>query len=145
MRAQLDTRVVRPRLEPPPGLSGTFPERLALFLRSRHGHAASGLLEGLAGALERDTRGALALIGTLSSPQRQAQLSVHFGVRADAQTRLKALLTQASPKLRCAIVQRLPAWQRAWFPKLSHRVDAVPRVEGPVGRLADRLIREVST
>lgn len=145
MRAQVETRLVRPPSTVPQGLGGSYAERLALFLRSRHGHGASALLEGLAGALERDTRGALAVLGTLSSPQRQAQLSVHFGLRHDAHLRLKGVLTQAAPKLRCAIVQRLPAWQRAWFPKLTQKVDALPRVEGPIGRLADRLIREVST
>lgn len=129
----------RPSLKQPDGPRAlAFEERVTLFLTARHKGALDELLAGFAAAPASRARAFATLAAAWDSPRRQARLAHEFGGRADAQERLKALVTAAQPPLRGALVERLPERLRVSFP-----LESAP--SSPAAKaLAARLVREAA-
>jgi len=118
-------------------------ERIALVSLVFGRERAEALLDGLRESEARRAKAALAGFTTLSSASRQARVAVEFGVRPDAEARLRAVMEEAPEALRREIFRRLPPYHRGLFPERQ--------VEPPdtaatlaVCALAERLIREAS-
>ncbi len=134
-----------PRLEPPrPSPPIALPlERMALVALVLGRERAEGLLEGLAEPAARQSKKYLAGFAALSSAQRQARVTVEFGVRPDAATCLRAVMEEAPEALRRELFRRLPPYHRSLFPE--RRVEPPDASATPgVCALAERLIREAT-
>ncbi|HSP80091.1 MAG TPA: hypothetical protein VLQ93_16290 [Myxococcaceae bacterium] len=147
--SSLERTVVVPmepsRPEPPrPAAPFALPlERMALVALVLGRERAEALLEGLAGPAARQAKRYLAGFAALSSAQRQARVTVEFGVRPDAATRLRAVMEEAPEVLRREIFRRLPPYHRSLFPE--RRVEPSDEAATPgVCALAERLIREAT-
>lgn len=135
------TRVIRPRKGADGGQS-TPPERLALFVRARSAASAARLLDGLAGPWATAARDMLRACEAMSSAERHGRLALEFGDRPGEVGRLRALVSEASPGLRCAIALQLSPHHRALFPSLVARARAAGPGAPALTRLATRLVRE---
>ncbi len=144
------TRVLPPaefrKTPPPPPLDDDdpveFPQRLALFLIAMHRERMPELMQGLGGPLRKQAAAFAKEAASWDSPTRQARVAIEFGVRQDATSRLKELMARASPPLRMAIFDRLPAWAQSLFPKLQNH--AAGTASPAMLALAERLVRETT-
>jgi hypothetical protein len=103
---------------------------------------AEELLEGLAQADVEEAHRLLRSFQEQDSATRQVRLSVEFGIRLNADERLRLLMAEAPPPLQQAILQRLPSYQRTLFPGLeaSTAEPLLPHLEA----LAERLVKEAT-
>lgn len=133
------TRPARPRAlgDGPRGLD--FVERLTLFVVARHRGDAANLLHGLAEPAQRRARAFAEVVQAWDSARRQARLSHEFGARPETSERLKALVSGAPPRLRDALVARLPEALQLQYP--AAETESSPAA---LGALAARLIREAA-
>jgi hypothetical protein len=116
----------------------SFVERVTLFVCAAHRDRAMELLDGFAGSPRKEARAFARTVADWSSAARQARLTIDFGTRADAPARVHALLREASPAMRAALVEALPE-------PLRPRGDpgtAVPEGSPMLAALAHRLVRE---
>ena len=118
-------------------------ERLVLVVLVWGRERAEDLLGGLGEAEQGRARGLLAGFAALSSSRRQARVAVEFGVRPDAEVRLRGVVHEASEVLRRELLRRLPPYHRGLFPPLSP-APAGPEAPRRVRVLAERLIREAT-
>ena len=127
---------------PPPPLPLPL-ERFALVAWVLGRERAAELLSGLGEREAERAKEHLLRLAALPSAQRQAKVAVEFGERADAASRLKALMGEASEPLRREIFRRLPPYHRTLFP--GERVEPMdPSTPPALGALAERLIREAT-
>lgn len=127
------------------GIEGSQPralttlDRVTLFVCALHKAELDDLFESFAPEPRRLAVAFAEQLRTLDSPTRQARLTREFGARHDALARLRQLVVDAPAGLRSAIVEQLPAAQRALFPHLAPK-GAPPAVRA----FAARLVREAT-
>jgi hypothetical protein len=104
---------------------------------------ASELLEGLGVREAERAREHLAVFSAMSSAQRQARVTVEFGMRSDPADSLRALMAEAPEALRREIFRRLPPYHRSLF--RGRRVEPPDASTTPaLCAFAERLIREAT-
>lgn len=104
---------------------------------------AAELLEGLGEREAERAKEHLAHFAALTSAQRQARVTLEFGVRSDPAEQLRELMAEAPGALRREIFRRLPPYQRSLFPHC--RVEPPDAsVTSAMGAFAERLIREAT-
>ncbi|MFP2898676.1 hypothetical protein [Corallococcus sp. 4LFB] len=116
-------------------------ERIALVVcvlaRERAAELLGGLVDAEAGRALRH----LERFADMPSAQRQAKVSVEFGERTDAASRLALFLEAAPEALRQEALRGLPPYHRSRFPQWevsTSRSEAAPVLTA----LAERRIRE---
>jgi hypothetical protein len=114
-------------------------ERLTLFIVAKHRGEAANLLHGLAEPGQRRARAFADAVLAWDSAKRQARLTHEFGARPETKERLQALLAQAPPRLRDALVKRLPEAFKEQYPAAKEEPSPVAQ-----GALAARLVREAA-
>ncbi|MCA3011623.1 MAG: hypothetical protein INH41_04395 [Myxococcaceae bacterium] len=118
-----------------------FVELTALFVVALKKADALALLDGFAPSSRGRARRFAQQLTDLDSSTRQARLSHAFGVRGDASSRVEALLGEASPSLRAAIIAQLPRGLR--LPASAQPAEPAP-TSPALTALAARLIREAT-
>ncbi|RYZ38007.1 MAG: hypothetical protein EOO71_25770 [Myxococcaceae bacterium] len=118
-------------------------ERIALVVCVLSRERASVLLDGLVDAEAGRALRHLERFAAMPSAQRQAKVAVEFGERADAASRLTALLETAPEALRREVFRRLPPYHRSRFPQLDGEAPTVGSAQVLVA-LAERRIREAT-
>lgn len=104
---------------------------------------AAELLEGLGEREAERAKEHLAHFAALTSAQRQARVTMEFGVRSDPSEQLRELMAEAPEALRREIFRRLPPYLRSLFPQ--RRLEPPDQLATPaMGALAERLIREAT-
>lgn len=128
---------------PPVNDSDSFAAQLATFavaMRKDAGPLLDSLVEELVPTAQRHAKALAA--GT--SADRQAALAKKFGLRRDAQQRLRDTVEQAGPLLRAEIHRLAPSWMRSWISDLVGDTANSSTVAPMVTALAERLIKEAT-
>lgn len=115
-------------------------DRVTLFVCALHKAEIDDLFESFAPGPRKFAVAFAEQLRKLDSSTRQARLTREFGARHDALARLRQLVVDAPAGLRAAIVEQLPAAQRALFPHLAPATATPPAVRA----LAARLVREAT-
>lgn len=118
-------------------------ERYALVVLVFGRERAGELLEGLGAREAQRAKEHLARLAALSSAQRQAKVTVEFGMRSDPAEQVRQTMSEAPEVLRKEIFRRLPPYLRSLFPARSVEPPD-PSVTPALCALAERLIREAT-
>lgn len=113
---------------------------------------AALLLEGLAEPWRGEASRALEDFQAAGAATRQARLAAEFGLRPDAELRLRRLLSRVGPHLQAAVLAQLPPYLRSLLPTgapapepaVEPAVDASSATRPLRTRLVERLVKEAT-
>lgn len=138
------TRIKAPGTSPGPRKGLTAPERIALFAHALVKDRARGMLESLSGEGRERALHYLDVLAQLPSSERQGRLSTEFGIRPEANTRLRELWAAAGPALKVELFKLLPPYHRSLFPDFVPDEALVADAAPALKAFAERLVREAT-
>ena len=134
--------VIRPAV-PQKGVEESFAGQLAAFTVAMSKQPDT-LLAMLVDELAPTAQQVALTLKKGTSAERQAALARNFGLRPDAQRRLRAVVAEAGPVLRREIFRAAPLWMRSWLTELTSLPEGTPAAPPLVTALAERLLREAT-
>lgn len=141
--ALLPPRAERTHIEPAVAAgkpATSFADDLAIFAAAMNKNTAA-LLGTLSADLASRAQNKADELRAMSSADRRAKVAATFAPKTEATQRLRAVLSESGPLLRCEIFSQLPPWLRGEVADIVRTTPSEP-VPPLVKVLAARLIRE---